>query len=192
MVIATESDFTWGGSDYTFLSFKDGTTVPTGLSTSAYTSQLQQGSVTDGTFTKTFIVPTVFDAVTIIDGTIEGTLKLGVYIPEFAHTGDSITITKAELTIRAIDTAGTPRTLEAIQEIWSGSISQTGGSGTNTEQMMYWVEVSDMIIDASERMVFDFTITYTVVDTLDDDDFYARIYCTLDTDETTITLPFVM
>jgi len=192
MLFATQSQYSWGGTDYTKLSIKSGTTIPTGLTTTARTTTTHStGSVTDATSTHTFIIPTQFDAVTIIDGIIEGTLKIGA-ICGAANPGDWIEVTKAEITLRAIDTAGSTRTLLSAQEVWSGSIKVFDGGALETLQFMYWIEVDDIILESDERIVVDVTLTYSILDALGVDLFYAYVYCTLDTDETTITLPFVM
>lgn len=192
MLFATQSQYSWGGTDYTKLSIKSGTTIPTGLTTNVRTTTTHNtGSVTDATTVQTFIIPSQFDAVTIIDGIIEGTLKIGAICGD-ANPGDWIEVTKAEITLRAIDTTGSARTIAAIQEVWSGSIKVFDGGALETVQLMYWLDVDDIVLESDERIVVDVTLTYTVDDQLGIDEFFAYVYCTKDTDETTITLPFVM
>lgn len=192
MIVADESQYEWASTDYSKLCIKSGTTIPTGLSASVRaTTSHTTGSETDATSTHTFIIPTLFDAVSMIDGVIEGTLKLGALVGA-GNPGDYIDVTNASLALRAMDSTGSARTIMADSEIWSGSIQVFEGGALETEQLMYWLDVSDAIVNPDERILVDLTITYTVLDTLSTDDFYAYIYCTLDTDETTITLPFVM
>ena len=194
MIIASESQYTWGGTDYTNLALRSDTTIPTGLSTSDYleVQRNNQSSITDATFTESFIIPTVFDVLSIIDGTIAGTIKLQTRIEGTYSVTSWISITKAELTIRAIDSAGSARTIASKQTIFSGEVKAEHGTLTASAQFMYWIDVEDVIVSANERIVLDYTITYSTHDSLAQDDFRARLYCTPDTDETTITLPFVM
>lgn len=199
MYVMDDTVFTWASTDYTHASLGTGVTIPTGIGAADYTSEevIDPGDTTDQTFTKTFIVPSVFDALTILDGTISGTIKLAsVLLDELAASGDTLEITDAELTIRAIDSAGSARTIEAKQTIWTGSVASQGGSGGQgvvvSQQIVYFVNVEDAILYANERIVLDFTITYDTVDLLVNNEFSARIYCTAGTDETTVTLPFVM
>lgn len=191
MIIAGESQYSWGGTDYTHLALKLGTTIPTGMSTSNSTgiTRNNQPSITGATFDRSFIIPTVFDVLSIIDGTMSGTIKLGAY--DDPTGGASCEITKAELTLLAIDASGTERTIATKQEIWAGSI-YSWNDGWVTKQMMYWIDVVDAIVYAKERIVLKYTITYSTVDGFASDEQKAHIYCTPDTDETTITLPFVM
>ena len=191
IVVTTESQYTWASTDYTLFGLRTDVTIPSGLSTETSVSDTTTGSTTDKEFTKTFIIPGVFDVLTIIDGTISGTIKLAAE-NDSATVPDTITITKAELTLRAMDSTGSARTISAKQEIWSGSLQTVGGQAIQTLQLMYWAEVEDIQIYANERILIDYTITYTTVDTLATDTFSAYIYCTPDTDETTMTMPFVM
>lgn len=193
LIITDDSQYTWGGTDYSLIAIKSDTTIPTGLSTTAYIGETRnnQPSITGAEFTKSFIIPTVYDVLTIIDGTISGTIKLAAYDDIIGGAGDYCEVVKAELTIKAIDTAGASRTVAAKQEIWSGQIRSTN-DGTISAQMMYWIDVEEAIVEANERIVLDYTITYNTQDGGSDEDMAAYIYCTQDTDETTITLPFVM
>lgn len=193
-IITTESQYSWGGTDYTQLALKSDTTIPAGLNSADYAEMQRenQPDITDATFVESFIIPTVFDVLTIVDGTIEGTIKLQAMIIGTYSVTSYISITKAELTIRAIDSAGSARTIAAKQTIWSGEIKAEDGATTTAEQLMYWIDVEDMSVSANERIVLDYTITYSTDDIFAQDDFRARLYCTPDTDETTITLPFVM
>jgi len=193
MIVASESQYSWGGSDYALLALKSDTIVPDGLGTSVSTgiTRNNQASITDATFTKSFIIPTVFDAVSIIDGTAEGTLKLGAYDNITGGGDDYMEITKAELIINAIDISGSSREISAIKEIWAGSVKSMN-DGLVTKQFMYWIDLEDVTVNANERVVLDYTITYSTVDAFANEDMSASIYCTQDTDETTITLPFVM
>lgn len=191
MIVASSSQYSWGGTDYSRFALKSGTTIPTGLSTSATASYSRVGSATDATYTFSFIIPTVFDAVSIIDGTTEGTLKLGVDAPSGGDLSDSMEITKAELTINAIDISGSSREISPITQIWEGSI-YSESDGIVTLQNMYWVDLSKVIVNPAERISLDYTLTYTSVDPDNDKSMTMSIYCTQDTNETTITLPFVM
>lgn len=194
MIVVAESKYPWGGTDYTQFALKSDTTIPTGLSTSTYLEERRNGqpSITDATFTETFIIPTVFDAISIIDGTIEGTIKLEAHI-EGTYTASSfVSITKAELTIRAIDSTGTARTISSKRDIWTGEIKADTGSTTTSAQLIYWTDVEDVIVYSNERVVLDYTITYSTYDSLSQDDLRARLYCTPETDEMAVTLPFVM
>jgi len=191
MIVASSSQYSWGGTDYSKFALKSGTTIPTGLSTSATTSYSRTGSATDATRVFTFIIPTVFDAVSIIDGTTEGTIKLGVNSPTGGDVDDSMEITKVELTINAIDISGSSREISPITQIWEGSV-YSESDDIETLQSMYWADLSKVIVKANERIALDYTLTYTSVDPDNDKSQTISIYCTQDTDETTITLPFVM
>jgi len=191
LIVAIDSQYSWGGTDYSWFALKSGTTIPTGLSTSATASYSRVGSATDATRVFTFIIPTVFDAVSVIDGTTEGTIKLGVNSPTSGDQGDSMEITKASLTINAIDINGSSREISPITQIWEGSIESIS-AGIVTLQSMYWIDLSKVIVKANERIALDYTLTYTSVDPDNDKSQTMSIYCTQDTDETTITLPFVM
>lgn len=193
LIITDDSQYSWGGTDYDLVALKSDTTIPSGLSTTAYTGEERnnQASITGATFTKSFIIPTVYDVLTIIDGTISGTLKLAAYDNITGSPSDYCEVVKAELTIKAIDSSGTSRTVAAKQEIWSGQVRSTN-DGTITAQMMYWIDVEEAIVEANERIVLDYTITYNTLDSGSDEDMAAYLYCTQGTDEAKITLPFVM
>lgn len=193
LIVANDSQYSWGGSDYSLLALKSGTTVPDGLSTNVRTGETRnsQVSITGATFTKDFIIPTVFDAVSIIDGTIEGTIKLAAFDDSTGGASDYCEVVKAELTINAIDSSGSSTTIAAKQEIWSGQIRSTH-QDLVTAQVMYWIDVRRAIVNANERIVLEYTITYNTVDQFENENMAAYIYCTIDTDETTITIPFVM
>lgn len=193
MIIATDSKKSWGGTDYTHLALDSASTIPTGLGTTNSTGETRtnQPSVTGAQFTKTFIIPTVFDAVSIIDGTIEGTLKLNASKGPDGHVNNYLRITNADLGIRAIDTSGASRTIVVSDEIWAGAV-YVPSEGSVSTQLIYWLDVADVIINANERIVFDFTITYETIDVGSTDTMTASIYCTESTNETTVTLPLVM
>jgi len=95
------------------------------------------------------------------------------------------------LTINAIDINGSSREISPITQIWEGSIESIS-AGIVTLQSMYWIDLSKVIVKANERIALDYTLTYTSVDPDNDKSQTMSIYCTQDTDETTITLPFVM
>jgi len=192
MLQTTESQYSWGGTDYTSFALESGTTIPTGLGTTNTKtfSRDDQPSVVDATADFNFIFPTTLDAISIIDGTISGTLKLGDEIIDAGAA--TITLTKAEVTLKAIDDTGSSRNITEKKEIWSGTIVATSLGGAVNKQVMYWIDVEDAIISASERVVIDFTITFTTVDASANSQMRIYVYCTPSSDETTITLPFVM
>lgn len=191
MIVASESQYSWASTDYSLIALNSDTTLPTGLSTAASTGTSSH-TVTDATLTKSFIIPRVFDVFSVIDGTVEGSLKLYALVGSSSHTSDWSEVTKATVAMRAIDSSGSTRTVSAAQEVWSGSLKCEDDGSTDTKQIMYWIDVEDVVIQANERLLIDYTLTYSIYDYLDDDTLGVGMYCTQDTDETAITLPFVM
>lgn len=197
MIVADESQFSWGGTDYTLLALRSDTSIPSGLATSSYTGISWvdlSNPTTDATFTKSYIIPNLLDVLTTIDGGIEGTMKIGVTFNETPGGSAFVKITKVETTIKAIDANGSSRTIQEINDVWNGTLQRVGtsGSGTSTLQFMYWYNIIDAAVESNERIVIDFTITYSSSATTSPLGFEARIYSTVDTEETNITLPLVM
>lgn len=192
MLQTTESIYSWGGTDYTAMVLDDGETIPSGVGTSNYTTggRVDLPSITDTTQDFVYIFPSVIDAVSIIDGIISGTFKLGVEVTDAGAA--TITATKAEVTLKAIDTSGTSRDMSDKKQIWSGSISQSSLGGITTVHVMYWVGAEDAIIESNERLAVTLTVTFSTVDGSSNSHCLLYIYCTPNVDDTTITLPFVM
>lgn len=194
MIIASGSKFAFGGTDYTLLALNPNTVIPSGVATSSYTSQqftpIQDTTIGE-TKTFTFIIPNQLDAVSIIDGATEGTLKISAQTLTHAVT-EYIDITNIDIGLRAVDSTGSIRQLSDDLEIWSGSIKALGNAATTTAQLLQFSSITDAIVYSNERVLVDFTVTFDTYDLVTRSPFQIDIWATLDADETTITLPFVM
>ena len=191
------STYTWGGTTYSKMAVADGTTAPDGLGNDTLQLASHEGSSsgTDSTATTSFIIPSVIDAVSIISGVLESTFK--VYASTVGSniiSGDFMEITEIERAVRGVDSTGASRDLIPTATIWSGSIIRGGSAsqGTTTAQFLFLEDAPKIKIEASERIVVDYTITYSYNMSFSSN--YARCGINLAeaSDESTITIPFVM
>lgn len=195
LIKLTASDYEWASTTYTRVALTAGSASPDGLGLDTdIVATVEDTTVTNGTVTVSYIIPTVFDAVSIIDGIIESTFNLYVGLTGTVLVEYYATISKLEMTIKAIDTDGSSRDLVANHEVWSGTLTITGKTtpSSSTKQLIVWTDVSDSIVDASERIVVDLKFTYSGYTLVAGPHAQVGLDVTAGTDATTISLPFVM
>ena len=193
MRVAGNSPYAWGGSNYTLIMFGAGDSYPSAVVTAAFTS-FQTPDTPAGTndiehvHDFDVIVPDIYDAMSIIEGTVKGNIRFGV--SHFGVGGEYTRITNINLILNAVDTNGSVRELSS-NSVWSGTLQAT----TTTEvilQTRYWIDVEKIILDSSERLVCQFEFTATVHSIQAGDHGTLFLHCTNETEETAVSLPFVM
>lgn len=195
MHVLIDDAITWGGSGYNQLALGGDITVPSGIGADDYTevTSINQPAATGVTFTERFLIPNVFDALTIVDGTLSGTIKLATaYTAQLLGTG-TLDITKAELEVIAVNSAGSERTINTKAEIWTGSIETTETiDELISQQIIFMIQMEEAELLANEKIALDFTITYDNSNSASGRSYLVRLYATVGTDEMTTTLPFIM
>ena len=194
MRIAGNSPREWGGSSYTSIMFGNSDLYPPAVITaSSATITHTVGVSGDYSASETFdvIVPTVFDAVSIIDGTVVGNLKVGIVKTALNNT--SSTLKKVSVVLSTVDSDGTTDIVKTI-EVWTGTLTSEydGGEDLKTLQTRYWVEVNDLILSSDQRLLVSYTLDFDVVTIGTASSTRLYVYCTDETYETTIALPLVM
>lgn len=187
-----ESVYSWGGTDYSTMLLNTGINVPDSVSLD---SKIEKGVGNRDGFSGThefiFITPLPYDFISIMDGTIQGNVKVGVRVPS-SHGTDFLKITKVEISFNAVDVEGNVRVLVDYFTIWTGSI-EAGSSETKTKGIMFWATVSDAAIQSDERLQCAYRVSYSGYDYLGNEvPFYLQLYTGKSTQDTMINLPFVM
>ena len=189
------SDYEWASTTYTRVGLTAGSASPDGLGLDTDIVFSSTGSIppVSGSETVSYIIPSILDAVSIIDGIIEMTLNMYVALADTVTTDVYSKITKIELTVRAIDDVGSSRDIVPIHDIWTGTFQIGTGltsPASDTRQLIIWTDVSDAVLDSSERMVVDLKITYEINARFATGSVGFDV--TAGTDASTISLPFVM
>lgn len=183
----TQSFYPWGGSDRTFLLIKSDDTVPDSVSSSSY-AEVTNAGTNVVTIDKTFICPSVFDVLSVAEGTAYGSVRAAASMTSDRGTSESGELKEVRVDVLAMDSTGATRSLSGgIQTVWSGSVR--GGDPAGSDKYlgtMFWLPVSGEI-QQSERLGLRVQIYGTATT-------YGRhrLFFTKNSDETSLTIPLVI
>jgi hypothetical protein len=189
-----DSEFSWGGTDYSNILHMDGDSVPGSVSVSNYTNVIDMGSPGASNHVtcidQDYILPYPMDLVSAIDGAISGTIKVAIY-GYGTNSSSMAELSEVLIELNAIDSDGNSRSIVASTAVWSGFEHAASGN-TITKAFMYWIAKRGEIRQG-ERVVFNVkVIGYTGAYVGNSGIAYLRIYHTKNTDELSITLPMVI
>lgn len=194
MRVAGNSPVDWGGTDYSSIMFQVSDTYPPAVITESF-AYIPHSAGASGNYStsETFdvIIPTVFDAVSIIDGTITGNIRVGISKTDLDNSSSTLTSIDAILTI--VESDGTSAVVKT-KEVWAGALASIyiGSEQLETLQTRFWVDVNDIVLSSDQRLLVSYTLNFDVVTLGFISATRLYVYCTDETYETTISLPMVM
>jgi hypothetical protein len=187
----TRTTFVWGGTTYSHILHLDGDAVPDSVEVSDYTKVYGVGSWDTPTLCieQNHVLPYPFDIASAIDGTVSGTLK-AVARGSGDQYGSMAKLTELRIQLFAVDSDGNQRDLSGAQTVWSGT-EVSSYDNLKTVAIEYWFLMSAHLT-ADERLVLNVRVygysggyTGNVLADL-------KLYHTKNTDELSITLPFII
>jgi hypothetical protein len=183
-----ESSYTWNSTEYSQMLLQSGVSIPSGVSMNEYIEKTAPFSETPVEFD--FIAPMPYDIIAVIDGTIQGNIKCGVRHDSGSTYTSWTELTKIELKFSTIDDNGNSDILMDFSTVWEGSL--IAEDTLQTIGMMYWMNIQDAQIQSDDRLVLTVRLSYSINDRDSFDDHWVRVYCGKDTQDTMLSLPFVM
>lgn len=186
----SQSVYTWGGTNYSNILHLQGEAVPDAVSVAAYDQVTDKGSDSDLVICHDikFVLPYPFDINSVIDGTVSGNVKVSVYGKSDTE-GNVSSLRAIYVQLLAVDSTGVSRPLCAKTTIWSGDKTSMYEE-IKTVSVMYWLNVNEQV-RLDERVVLHVQ-TYGYVGKARLDSGWSRLYCGKNTDELSITLPFII
>jgi hypothetical protein len=187
-----DSDFTWGSTTSEYIMLDSGVTIPTNVST----TDIVSSSVTPdwpaatGTKTYTFLLPDVFDVVSVMDGTAYGSFRLYTNVNGTGTSGSYAEITSVDITLEAVDSDDNTRELFS-DTVWTGSCKAELGE-TVYLGIMYWFDMKKQEIACNERLALTIEFDYTSNDLHENSSRKVGITCSADDKDMTLTLPFIV
>jgi hypothetical protein len=183
-----DSNFSWGGSDSSYIMLDSSDTIPTNISTTTVlNSSVSSGS---GTKTYSFISPNVFDIVSVMDGTASGSFRLYAHVGNTGTSGAYVKITSVDITLEVIDNDGNAKEIFA-GTVWTGT-HQANLDETEYLGIMYWFSIGKEEVAYNERLKVTIDFDYTAYDPLDQTGRSVGIVCSPDDKDMTLSLPFIV
>jgi hypothetical protein len=183
-----DSNFSWGGSDSSYIMLDSSDTIPTNISTTTVlNSSVSSGS---GTKTYSFISPNVFDIVSVMDGTASGSFRLYAHVDTTGTSSAYVKITSVDITLEVIDNDGNAKEIFA-GTVWTGT-HQANLDETEYLGIMYWFSIGKEEVAYNERLKVTIDFDYTAYDPLDQTGRSVGIVCSPDDKDMTLSLPFIV
>ncbi|HOO51186.1 MAG TPA: hypothetical protein PLK94_07875 [Alphaproteobacteria bacterium] len=192
MVNFDDSKYNFNSTDYSYLLLKNDEDIPSAVATTSPLNYTPPNTQHSAIKSYTLISPYTLSAVALVEGTMSVNIKVGVQAPGSGTSSATITCTQIDMRVYLID--GDANETDILDEtIWTGSISGTIPSGTDSLGVMYWADVAGIGIDYDHRLACDIDLYYNISYTIGGSaDWSLRLYCDPTVPDTAIKLPFVI
>jgi len=145
------TSYDWGGVSYPTLLFKSAEQVPSDVGTTDIQEGVPDTEIEREVINVLFLFPFTIDYVSILDGTISGNVSVSCYGDSY-ESYYKVEVREIYIDIVKIDTDGTETSLIGGDHLVTSSGPSAGNNTTSTAGYLFWINVSDAKIRASDRL----------------------------------------